>query len=762
MEIITTIPTYTNDTKTEALYYVSIGFPIIPLCSGRQHIGMNVAHRSKCQSPGKAPLIPQWTTWTGTTSDHIYSWFRDCQYINIGLPLGSQSGLVGIDIDGQQGEVIFNAMSGGIQPKTWEFATGNGKRLLYRLPVGLKTKKMTFTGKGKHEEFSILCDGQQTVLPPSVHATGRIYKWREGFGPKDIPVADAPGWIIEQIRQEENYTSPPITAESWLTKLQEGNRNEELTKRAGSLIGRGVPKDLAFKTLLTFNNESCEPPLPESEVATIIESISLREAQRQAKESRLGERQPDKATFKPTPFARLFMSQQASIGFIWKYSSEMGSFFRCDDTIGPWERMDIDFVKSEVRKIMINENHGGNKKWDGIHYVNEGMEAIKSELVLPGEKNIFDLGYCVFNKRLKYNPMEIVCLENGILDWLDLKVSPWTHEVYTTIKLPVSYYPDAKCPYWEKALHEWIPDEATIMFLQEFVGLLLIPDTSFRTAVFLFGTGANGKSMFLDTIHSLFGDALVSIPLHRLTDRFETAYLQNKLVNICGDIDAKYIADTGVIKTIIGGDINGLRGEFKHGKSFDFTPVCRLMFSANALPKVADKSIGWYTRWKFVEFPHTFPVNPAYKIEHTRVFESEKSGILNWALAGLQRLKMANQWTSSSIMKQSEDDYRAENDNVSAFIADFVEKTQHMDSSTVVSSPALYRCYTEWVEKFMTGTNNVSQNEFTRRIHTMGFEKAIRKVEGRSSLTFLGMKVKPMYSNTYTYWAKFKNMEENY
>lgn len=764
-ELTDTEVTYTNDIKTEALFYVSLKLPVIPLCSAT-HQNMTVEHRSNCKSPGKAPVIPQWNKHTLTTNEHIYSWLRDLPSMNIGLPLGENSGIVGIDIDGEQGEIIFNSMSGGDVPKTWEFTTGHGRRLLYRLPDGLKTKKMTVAGKGKHEEFSILCTGQQTVIPPSVHSSGRVYKWKFGCGPKDIEIASAPQWIIDQIKIDETkqqVLSPPVTQQDWINKFPEGQRDVEVTRKAGSLLGKGLPKDLVIATMITWNRMNCQPPLEDNDVIDIVERISFEEEQKQAKSARMDGRSTDKKVFRPTPFAKQYIIKQKDMGYVWKYSAEMGSFFRCDvNDNGPWQFIDLDFVKSEVRKIMLDEAHGGNRIWDSSHYVNEALDAIRSELILPGEQNIFDLGYCVHNKNLKYNPLNIICLKNGLFDWSTNMLSVWTPDVYTTIKLPVEYNPEAKCPHWELALRQWIADDNTISFLQEFIGLCLIPDTSFRTAVMLYGTGANGKSMFLDTIRLIFGNSLVSIPLHRLTNRFETAYLQNKLINICGDIDAKYMSETGVIKTIIGGDLNGLRGEIKHGKSFDFTPICRLMFSANVLPKVSDKSIGWISRWKFIEFPHMFDVNPAYKIQYSQIFESEKSGILNWAIKGLQRLKLENKWTESQSMKKSEEDYRNENDNVVAFMGDYVEKVPYLGGDTLVSIPALYRCYNEWLNRFMTGSSEVSQMEFTRRIANMGYQKAIRKIDNRSTNSFLGIRVRDTYSNAYKYWLRFNSSQQEF
>lgn len=97
--------TISGSIRDEALYYISIGLPVIPLCSPT-HKGMSVAHMSKCKSPGKAPLLKDWSNWNGTSREDVLEWFRNAKQrganINIGIPLGSNSNMIGLDIDGEQ------------------------------------------------------------------------------------------------------------------------------------------------------------------------------------------------------------------------------------------------------------------------------------------------------------------------------------------------------------------------------------------------------------------------------------------------------------------------------------------------------------------------------------------------------------------------------------------------------------------------------------------------------------------------------------
>jgi putative DNA primase/helicase len=748
----------TGSIRDEALYYVSIGLPIIPICSPK-HQGMAEVHRAKCHSWGKAPILPDWTSRTATSKEEIISWFQDAKKtganINIGIPLGVQSGIIGIDIDGREGEVVLLALSNNDLPPTWEFTTGSGRRILYKLPTGITTKEFRMTGQNKHEEFAILGTGRQTVVPPSVHNNGLVYRWKTNRSPRDLPLADCPLWVLEKIDatkiNDETATevvTSKVMEEDWHRILHEGERNVGVTRLIGSCFAKGNTKEQTLIAAQAYNRNFCDPPLTNEDVAIIVDSIEMREKGNKSKQDRNLTEKPKKPILRPTAFIKHFILRQQEQGYVWKYSAEMGTFFRCDENVGPWQLLDIDYVKSYLRKMLIDIKQGGTITWDSQKNTNECIEAMKAELVTPGEADLFDLGYSIQNNTWEHNPLDIICLKNGVYNWRQKALLPWTSKVYTTLKLPVEYKPNDLCPYWEKSLREWLPNEDTIKFLQEFVGLCLIPDTSYRTAVFLYGTGSNGKSMFLDTIRTIFGEGLVSIPLHRLAERFETAYLQNKLINICGDIDSKYITETGIVKSIISGDV--IHAELKHGKAYDFIPVVRLLFSANNLPPVADKSHAWYTRWKYIKFPHTFPVNPTYKLQCMKILESEKSGILNWALEGLIRLKANNEWTDSEDMKRSEVEYKSENDNVAAFLEDYVTAVEYTgNSEDVIPTGVLYKCYEDWIEINLSGVKRVSLKEFSKRVQTYGYEKSVRYVKGKSSNVFLGMLPKEEYRQDY-------------
>ncbi len=181
-----------------ALDCVNLGLPIIPLCPPK-HQGMSHSHREACASPGKSPVIKEWQKRGVPLQEEVESWFGRNPQLNLGLILG-QAGeeqgwnICGIDVDGEEAEERLQKLSKGVLPATWEFVTGNGRRLLYMLPEGAHSKK--FKQKAKEGELAFLATGQQTVIPPSIHHTGRVYEWTEGKDPNSIGLADAPQWIL--------------------------------------------------------------------------------------------------------------------------------------------------------------------------------------------------------------------------------------------------------------------------------------------------------------------------------------------------------------------------------------------------------------------------------------------------------------------------------------------------------------------------------------------------------------------------------------
>src|SRR5581483_9217690 len=98
-------------------------------------------------------------------------------------------------------------------------------------------------------------------------------------------------------------------------------------------------------------------------------------------------------------------------------------------------------------------------------------------------------------------------VRNGTIDLATGSLRPHDrHDLHTKL-CPVDFDPNAACPKWLEFLSRIMGEnQELIQFLQRTVGYCLTGDTSERALFFLHGTGANGKSTFLETVAMLLGD----------------------------------------------------------------------------------------------------------------------------------------------------------------------------------------------------------------------------------------------------------------
>jgi hypothetical protein len=206
-------------------------------------------------------------------------WITNSLRFNLGMLCGAPSGLTLIDIDNQEGEEYYGGLDrAGRTEASWIFTTGKGRRILFRDREGCQSFKIP-TGSGQYIE--VLSNGRQSVIPPSVHVTGRRYAWVDGFTPLDLDAGILPA-IFEGAKSSDPGGAITSERTDWQAELErtesEGNRNEFLTRLIGHLIS---PEPLPIAEVRMWaklwNNANCSPPLPDREIETIIKSVDKRE-----------------------------------------------------------------------------------------------------------------------------------------------------------------------------------------------------------------------------------------------------------------------------------------------------------------------------------------------------------------------------------------------------------------------------------------------------------------------------------------------------
>src|SRR5262249_29565243 len=143
------------------------------------------------------------------------------------------------------------------------------RRLLYTIPPGESFPIITIK-TGSQEPFRIIGQGGQTVMPPSRHPSGGIYRWTEGT----TQLEPCTEWLRHYSLSKAKSTSSNITPLPGQT-ISQGQRNQPLASIAGAMRRQGCTEEEIY-VALQVANERCQPPLDDQELRTIAHSIASR------------------------------------------------------------------------------------------------------------------------------------------------------------------------------------------------------------------------------------------------------------------------------------------------------------------------------------------------------------------------------------------------------------------------------------------------------------------------------------------------------
>jgi hypothetical protein len=245
--------------KDAALIYAGEGYLVFPLhfinAAGQCSCG-----NPGCASPGKHPITKHGLKDASNDPDIIAAWWAKYPKANIGLCTGN--GLVVIDFDLQHGASADSLLL----PDTLRAETGNGYHLYFKTDQAIRNSSGKL-GAG----IDIRGDGGYVVAPPSIHFSGKQYLFSN-----DYPIAELPDAITRLLLEPALAQDEIIVSEAGQIDREavEGNRNDFLTKSAGSLRRKGFSADEIEALLLVSNQKRCKPPLSDREVRRIAKSVS--------------------------------------------------------------------------------------------------------------------------------------------------------------------------------------------------------------------------------------------------------------------------------------------------------------------------------------------------------------------------------------------------------------------------------------------------------------------------------------------------------
>lgn len=229
--------------------------------------------------------------------------------------------------------------------------------------------------------------------------------------------------------------------------------------------------------------------------------------------------------------------------------------------------------------------------------------------------------------------------------------------------LDCEYDPFAKCPAFLSFIEEALPNEDVRNFLQEYAGYTLLNDCRHQLAAWLIGSGGTGKGTFAQVMQSLHRQT-VAVSIDSL-DGFKLAGLQSASL-VCVDETPARI-DEQKLKTLVSGDV--IQIDRKYRDPITIRVTAKWIINGNALPAISDQTDGFWRRW--LVFP--FNVKPREKkpLLAQAIIDSELSGVLNWAIAGLQRLLERGSFPSlPQEMRDAQQNGKQQSNSVEEWIED--------------------------------------------------------------------------------------------
>lgn len=353
------------------------------------------------------------------------------------------------------------------------------------------------------------------------------------------------------------------------------------------------------------------------------------------------------------------------------------------------------------------------------------IELAESEPGIPVSPGELDVDDWLLNTR------------SGIIDLRTGELRPHTREAMLTKLAPVEYAPDAECPAWTAFLERIMDrNQELISFLQRAVGYALTGDTREEVIFLLYGTGANGKSTFLETMQVLLGDYARQADFSTFLLR-QNETVRNDLARLAGvrfvsavELEPGKRLSESVVKQVTGRDTVTARYLFQ--EYFEYKPKMKIFLACNHKPIIRGNDHAIWRRIRLIPFNVRIPDAEQDK-DLDRKLRAELPGILAWAVRGCLEWQKQGLGKPEAV-KDATDEYRGEMDVLGGF---FEDRCVIGDGLRAVSSE-LYKEYLGWAQD--SGIRKpMSQTMFSLRLAERGLAK--KRITG-GKVAWLGVGIR--------------------
>jgi putative DNA primase/helicase len=541
----------------------------------------------------------------------------------------------------------------------------------------------------------------------------------------EVPVAMpgvAPAWVYEaydaaaKADKKTSFKLPDV--------VEDGTRNNTAASFAGVLRYAGASPVAILAALRSENSSGrFKPALDDHELQAIAKQSA------KWKQGDTFAARTDKGNGE-----RLVIQHGEDL----RYVSEQKRWYVWDGTRWAKDRLEEIYRRAKLTAVAIGdeakleEDEDERKavfKWamqsQNMTKLDAMIKAARSETKVRAVPEIFDT-----------DPWKLNVL-NGTIDLKTGKLQPHRREDLITRIIPVAWDDTAECPTWLKFLDRIFAGNADMPpYMQRVTGYTLTGKTHEHKLFFLWGSGRNGKTTFVETVAAVLGDYAQAADFETFAEkkfsdhgpRPDIARMPGvRLVHTSETEEGRKLAESA-IKSLTGGDTVATRGLYE--SFFDFHPSFKLFIRGNYKPRISGPDEGIWSRISLIHLAVRIPDDEQDHDLGEKLLK-ELPGILRWAVEGCLEWQKRGLAEPQSVVQDTAAYRKAED-----VLADFLDDCCETGSAFEVAAADAYAAYTEWAAE--AG----EKHPFSRTMFGRKLTDRYTKVPRRDASYYLGLKLR--------------------
>lgn len=579
-----------------------------------------------------------------------------------------------IDIDDcNQAEVLMNIVE-DMQLNCVVYNTQRGKHFLF--------KNKLITSNGTHKSLGIGLNADIKLGSKTSYAVlkfnneDRYVEWDIENG---MEYQEIPKWLH------------PVNSNVDFFNMKQGSRNQSLYNYILTLQSNNFTETEIKETIRIINNYVIEEPVSERELETIMRDDSFKKD----------------SFFKGTRFLHDKFAQ---------YLKNNYHIIRNDENMLIYKDGVYEYSLRDIERAMVKE-----------------IPALKNSQ----RKEVLNQLDLICDDK-ESGSVSLIPFTNGILDIETGELIPFSPNHVVSNKIPWDFNPNAYSSIADATLNKIACNDPEIrLIIEEMIGSTFYRANTLAggKCFILTGEGKNGKSTIIHVMNKILGlDNIAALDLKSLNERFSTVRLYKKLANIGDDISDEFNADASVFKKIVTGD--RIEAEQKGQPKFEFEPYCKLIFSANVIPRIRDKTGAAQRRLLIVPFNATFDSkDPDFdpKIKYKLIHKDAIEYFIKIGVEGLKRVLQNKNYTVSEKVQKELEEYAEKNNPILSFINECED-----EEIQIVNEP-LDKTYKSYLEFCLRNghIHPLQKNEFSKQLQRLMNLKSNRQSVKGKKITVL-------------------------